>query len=98
MINPSKFEGWNSAIEEAKSLGTSVIASNLKVHKEQLGKKANYFDPDDANSLKKIIKNKMNKKIFSSKKNYENLVKKNRNNFKVFSKSYEKILNYVSLK
>ena len=68
MINPSKFEGWNSAIEEAKSLGTSVIASNLKVHKEQLGKKANYFDPDDANSLKKIIKNKMNKKIFSSKK------------------------------
>ena len=40
----------------------------------------------------------MNKKIFSSKKNYENLVKKNRNNFKVFSKSYEKILNYVSLK
>ena len=98
LINPSKFEGWNSAIEEAKSLGTSVIASNLKVHKEQLGKKANYFNPDDANSLKKIIKNKMNKKIFSSKKNYENLVKKNRNNFKVFSKSYEKILYHVLLK
>ena len=29
LINPSKFEGWNTAIEEAKSLKTPVIASNL---------------------------------------------------------------------
>ena len=44
LINPSKFEGWNTAIEEAKSLKTPVIASNLKVHREQLGKNADYFD------------------------------------------------------
>ena len=39
LINPSKSEGWNSAIEEAKFLNTRVLASNLKVHHEQLGSK-----------------------------------------------------------
>ena len=56
LINPSKSEGWNSAIEEAKSLDTRVLASNLKVHKEQLGPKGTYFDVNNYKKLSKILK------------------------------------------
>ena len=55
LIQPSKFEGWNTAIEDCKSMGVPVIASNLSVHKEQLGVRGNYFDLDDNNSLFKIL-------------------------------------------
>ena len=78
LINPSKFEGWNTAIEEAKSLKTPVIASNLNVHREQLGKNADYFDPNKFKYLSNIIKDKMNIKEKKTKKNYKKLLKTNR--------------------
>lgn len=55
LIQPSKFEGWNTAIEDCKSLGVPVIASNISVHVEQLGKNGNYFDIGDNNSLLKVL-------------------------------------------
>ena len=36
VIQPSLFEGWSTVIEDAKSMGQYVIASNLEVHQEQL--------------------------------------------------------------
>ena len=97
LINPSKSEGWNSAIEEAKSLNTRVLASNLKVHKEQLGSKGIYFDVNNYKKLSKILKkatldNKKNKTIAYSK-----LYKINQNNFKKFSITYNKIISKLSL-
>ncbi len=92
LINPSKSEGWNSAIEEAKSLNTRVLASNLKVHKEQLGSKGIYFDVNSYKKLTKILK----KVIFNRKKNkritYSKLYKINQINFKKFSITYNKII------
>ena len=93
LINPSKFEGWNTAIEEAKSLKTPVIASNLNVHREQLGKNADYFDPNKFKYLSNIIKDKMNIKEKKTKKNYKKLLKTNRKKFKLFAHQYNKILN-----
>ena len=55
LIQPSKFEGWNTAIEDCKSLGVPVIASNISVHMEQLGQSGNYFDLGDNSSLLKIL-------------------------------------------
>ena len=55
LIQPSKFEGWNTAIEDCKSLGVPVIASNITVHVEQLGKNGNYFDIGDNSSLLKVL-------------------------------------------
>ncbi len=92
LINPSKSEGWNSAIEEAKSLNTRVLASNLKVHKEQLGSKGIYFDENNYKKLTEILK----KVIFNEKKNkritYSKLYKINQINFKKFSIAYNKII------
>ena len=51
IINPSRFEGWSTSVEEAKALGTPLILSNLPVHIEQTQNAGNYFDPDDADAL-----------------------------------------------
>lgn len=51
VINPSRFEGWSTTVEEANSLGVPVLLSNIGVHREQQPPGAIYFDPDDAESL-----------------------------------------------
>jgi glycosyltransferase involved in cell wall biosynthesis len=56
MIQPSHFEGWNTGIEDAKTLQHPVIASDIPVHREQLLEQAHYFDPNNAEDLaKKMI-------------------------------------------
>ena len=55
VIQPSLFEGWSTVIEDAKSLQVPVIASNLPIHREQLGDKGRYFNPKDAKELAQII-------------------------------------------
>jgi glycosyltransferase involved in cell wall biosynthesis len=55
VLNPSRFEGWSSSVEEAKSMGKPVILSRIDVHVEQDPPNACYFDPDDAAALKRIL-------------------------------------------
>ena len=56
VINPSLFEGWSSTVEECKSVGKNMILSDLDVHKEQYPN-ATFFDKNNVNSLKNILKN-----------------------------------------
>lgn len=51
VLNPSLFEGWSTTIEEAKSLGARLVVSDLRVHREQLGDQAEFFDPNDAAAM-----------------------------------------------
>lgn len=51
VINPSKFEGWSTSVEEAKSLGKRAIVSDIEVHREQAPPGGLYFAPDDAAAL-----------------------------------------------
>lgn len=51
LINPSLFEGWNTMVEEGKSLGKKMILSDLEVHKEQNPKRGVFFNRYDAKSL-----------------------------------------------
>lgn len=51
VINPSRAEGWSSSVEEAKSLGKRVIASDIPVHLEQNPSESLYIGVDDAGSL-----------------------------------------------
>jgi glycosyltransferase involved in cell wall biosynthesis len=51
VINPSLFEGWSTSVEEAKSLGKPLIASNISVHLEQNHPAAMYFDPKSVDEL-----------------------------------------------
>ena len=51
LINPSRFEGWSTTVEEAKSFGVPMILSDIDVHREQTGGTARYFGVDDPQAL-----------------------------------------------
>src|SRR5262249_24991319 len=36
VLQPSRFEGWSTVIEDAKTLGKKILASDIPVHREQL--------------------------------------------------------------
>ena len=55
LLNPSLFEGWSTAVEEARSLGVPLILSDLPVHREQAGDGASYFDRSSATSLAEVL-------------------------------------------
>lgn len=55
LINPSKFEGWSSSVEQAKSMGKKIILSNINVHKEQDPKRAEFFDKNNYHELANIM-------------------------------------------
>lgn len=57
VLQPSLFEGWNTTIEDAKSLQLPVIASGIAVHKEQLEQSGFYFDPANENDLANLLAN-----------------------------------------
>ena len=50
MLNPSRFEGWSTTVEEAKALGTPLVISDLVIHREQ-APGARFFDPRDPAAL-----------------------------------------------
>jgi glycosyltransferase involved in cell wall biosynthesis len=55
VINPSRFEGWSSSVEEAKSLGKELIISNIDTHLEQSPKRVKYFSCDDPITLSRLL-------------------------------------------
>jgi glycosyltransferase involved in cell wall biosynthesis len=55
VLNPSRFEGWSSTVEEAKSVGKAVILSDLAVHREQTPQEGCYFNPDDVEALAALL-------------------------------------------
>ncbi len=56
VIQPSKFEGWSTVVEDAKSLQQQIILSDLTVHIEQMEGLAHFFNPDNAQQLKNNMK------------------------------------------
>jgi len=55
LINPSRFEGWSTTVEEAKSFGVPMILSNIDVHREQTSGEASYFEINDPSSLADLL-------------------------------------------
>jgi glycosyltransferase involved in cell wall biosynthesis len=51
LINPSRFEGWSTTVEEAKSLGKTIILSDIPVHREQAPARGIYVPPDDPEAM-----------------------------------------------
>lgn len=88
VIQPSKFEGWSTIIEDAKTLSHQIICSNLPVHIEQLGNNGFYFDPDSKDELVKLMRSFLDGSVHTKKFNY---VFDDR--VKIFAKSFVDILN-----
>jgi glycosyltransferase involved in cell wall biosynthesis len=56
VLNPSRFEGWSSTVEEARSMGKKLVLSDIAVHVEQNPPGAAFFSPDDAQVLCDILR------------------------------------------
>ena len=50
-INPSRFEGWSTSVEEAKSMGKQIVLSDIPVHREQAPEREFFFPADDPEAL-----------------------------------------------
>ncbi|MFZ5910087.1 MAG: glycosyltransferase family 4 protein [Chloroflexota bacterium] len=55
LLQPSLFEGWSTSVEEAKSLGKTVVLSDIPVHREQEPPEGLYFDPYQPEQLAQIL-------------------------------------------
>jgi glycosyltransferase involved in cell wall biosynthesis len=54
-INPSRFEGWSTTVEEAKSTGKQIVLSNIPVHREQAPSRGIFFPPEDPEALAEAL-------------------------------------------
>jgi glycosyltransferase involved in cell wall biosynthesis len=73
VLNPSRFEGWSSTVEEARSMGQRLILSNIPVHLEQNPPKAEYFPADSPEALAAILERLSDpqQEMVSPKDNFE---------------------------
>ncbi len=55
LIQPSRFEGWSTVIEDGMSTNLKVLASDLDVNIEQLGTKGTFFGIDDYVVLSELM-------------------------------------------
>lgn len=57
VLQPSRFEGWSTVVEDAKALGRPIVASDLPVHAEQLQDVdgARLFAAGDASALADVL-------------------------------------------
>lgn len=55
IIQPSKFEGWSTVVEDAKAINQYLILSKINVHKEQINKNVSFFSPNDYSKLAAIL-------------------------------------------
>ncbi len=55
VVQPSKFEGWSTVVEDARVLGKPMLLSDLAVHKEQNPPGARFFNPDDSAALASLL-------------------------------------------
>jgi glycosyltransferase involved in cell wall biosynthesis len=82
VIQPSKFEGWSTVNEDAKSLGKYVLASSIPVNIEQMLDKAAYFEIDNHTALAELMNNVLNEDLRSE--NWESI----QNRGKIFAQGF----------
>lgn len=93
IIQPSLFEGWNTAVEESKLIGKKIILSNIDVHIEQKPENVIYFNPQDAEDLAEKLLESRNHYDRNVEKEFENRAfEKQTERWRDFSQRYIDIL------
>jgi glycosyltransferase involved in cell wall biosynthesis len=55
LIQPSRFEGWNTSVQDLKALGRPMVCSDLAVHREQATDCLGFFECDDETKLATLL-------------------------------------------
>lgn len=91
IINPSRFEGWSTTVEECKSSGKIAVVSNLAVHCEQMPE-ALMFPPDNADLLANHLEEILRCEVDGTGRTSSKIIKINKNRIISFGKNYIGIL------
>ncbi len=57
VVQPSLFEGWSTVVEDVKAMNQSLILSDIPVHREQISRNVDFFEPENAAQLAEILEN-----------------------------------------
>ena len=55
IIQPSRFEGWSTSVQDAKALGRPLVCSDIPVHHEQAPSALGFFPCDNADVLVDLL-------------------------------------------
>jgi len=55
IIQPSRFEGWSTVVQDAKALGRPLLCSDIDVHREQAPRALGFFPTDRADVLAELL-------------------------------------------
>jgi glycosyltransferase involved in cell wall biosynthesis len=55
IIQPSRFEGWSTIVQNTKALGRPLICSDIAAHREQAPSSLGFFPCDRADALAEIL-------------------------------------------
>lgn len=55
VLSASLFEGFGLGVDEARSLGKSLLVSDIPPHREQQPRAAAFFDPQDSEELARLL-------------------------------------------
>ena len=55
VVQPSRFEGWSTVVEDCRSLGKRLFLSDIDVHREQHPPGARFFRTGDPEDLARLI-------------------------------------------
>jgi glycosyltransferase involved in cell wall biosynthesis len=61
IIQPSRFEGWSTVVEDAIALGRPLLCSDIAVHREQVPRALGFFPTDRAEVLAELLEANWNK-------------------------------------
>ncbi len=85
VIQPSLFEGWSTVVEDVKSIGGAIIASDIEIHKEQLGDQGVFFSSRNSQDLaEKMLSVSENPKNATTSFEYEKHIL-------IFAKSFKNL-------
>jgi glycosyltransferase involved in cell wall biosynthesis/GT2 family glycosyltransferase len=56
VIQPSRFEGWNTSVEDAKALGRPLLCSDIPVHRAQAPEALGFFEATSAEQLAHLLR------------------------------------------
>jgi glycosyltransferase involved in cell wall biosynthesis len=55
VIQPSRFEGWNTSVEDAKALGRPLLCSDIPVHRNQAPEALGFFEATSSEQLAHLL-------------------------------------------
>lgn len=55
VIQPSLFEGWSTAVEDARALGCPTVLSDTEIHREQDPRWSQYFEAENPLALADVL-------------------------------------------